>query len=782
MHRFAELVIARRMWILVVTLLITLFFAYQLLNLKVYTSFEDLLPQNHPYVKLHNEFRKLFGGANQVLIALEVKEGDIFNLKTLAKIKYITEKLEEIPAIDVYKIRSLAARSAKEIKREAGRLYIKTVMFPELPRTQEEIAALKWSIYGNDMVYGPLVSYDTKKALISADFFDDEVEYSLVFNKFQELRGEIEDENTILSIAGTPMHYGFIWYHSRDVVRTLAITVLMIMVALFLYFRSIQGVVVPLASGIVSGIWGLGIMSLLGYNLDPLILVFPFLLALMTARHAMQKLIRYTEEYLKTGDGKTAAQNVVQAMFAAGVTGIVTDTFGIALVAIAAIPLLQHTATTCILWTLPTLFIALLFTPVLLSFVPVSRKLKVTFEAGREEGIKGGPLDRILGFLGGWIVGRGKWYIIVTSLLLTVFGAYYAEKITVGSVMPGSEILWPWHRYNQDALRIVRSIPMLNPLNIVVEGATVNSIDNAELIREVYKLRRYITRNVPGVIFARSIMDTVPYSYLTGGEGDPHWAFIPEDNQAVEFSFHSLIDRAPPGSWDRFITYDLKNTNIVAYCASKRGRLIKRMMGAIDQHIKNNPRLKELEKEQGMKIRLAAGVIGLQAAVNETVASAQFWNLTLALLGLFIFCSVNFLSITAGLILTIPLAISNLVGFALMALTEVGLTVSTYPVSSVAIGFGVDYGIYFISRLQEENKKAEDLNTALIRTMTSNGKAIVIIATTLTLGLASWVFSSLRFQAEMGTFFALLLLFNMLGALLLVPSLVVLIKPRFVST
>ena len=191
--------------------------------------------------------------------------------------------------------------------------------------------------------------------------------------------------------------------------------------------------------------------------------------------------------------------------------------------------------------------------------------------------------------------------------------------------------------------------------------------------------------------------------------------------------------------------------------------------------------MKALE-EQGIKFRLAAGVVGLQAAVNETVASAQFWNLTFALLGLFFFCSLNFRSITAGLILTIPLAISNLVGFALMALTEVGLTVSTYPVSSVAIGFGVDYGIYFISRLQEENKKAEDLNTALMRTMTSNGKAIVIIATTLTLGLACWLFSSLRFQAEMGTFFALLLLFNMLGALLLVPSLVVLIKPRFVST
>jgi predicted RND superfamily exporter protein len=777
MHNFAELVIKKRVLLLIVTILATLFFAYQLLNLKVYTSFADLLPQNHPYVKLHNEFRKLFGGANQVLIALQVKEGDIFNLETLRKIKYVTEKLEEVPAIDVYKIRSLASRSAKEIKRASGSIIIKTVMFPELPKTPEEIEELKWSIYGNDMVYGPMVSYDTKKALITADFLDDDVEYSAVFNKLQELRSEVEDENTILSIAGTPMHYGYVWYHSKDVVKILALTVLIILLVLFLYFRTIQGVVVPFVSGIVSGIWGLGIMSLLGYNLDPLILVFPFLLALMTARHAMQKLIRYTEEYLKTGDGRTASQNVVQAMFAAGVTGIVTDSFGIALVAIAPIPLLQKTAVTCLLWTLPTLFIALIFTPVLLSFVPVSKKLQVSFELTRDTGGERGLLDKLLHFLGQGIVRQGKWYIVATSLVLIVFGGIYSEKITVGSVMPGSPILWPSHRYNQDALRIVRSMPMLNPLYVVVEGDKTEAMVNADLIREVYRLRRYITKNVPGVIFARSMMDTLPWANITGGEGDPHWSFFIRDDVETAYRLQRLLDRGGPGAWDRFITYDLKNTNIVVYCASKRGRLIKRLMAAIKDHIQNNPRLNALK---GIQFRLAAGVIGLQAAVNETVASAQLWNLVFALLGLFLFCSLNFRSITAGLILTIPLAMSCLVGFALMALTEVGLTVSTYPVSSVAIGFGVDYGIYFISRLQEEMKTAEDLNAAIMRTMTTNGKAIVIIATTLTLGLACWLFSSLRFQAEMGTFFALLLLFNMLGALLLVPSLVAILKPRFV--
>ncbi|MBW2183528.1 MAG: MMPL family transporter [Deltaproteobacteria bacterium] len=778
MHKFAELVIKRRLLILIVTIFLTLFFAYQLLSLKIYTSFEDLLPQKHPYVKLHNKVKTLFGGANQILIVLQVKEGDIFNTKTLKKIKYISEELEGIPAIDIYKIRSLATRNTKELKREAGMIYIETVMFPGIPETEEELEKLKWGVYGNNMVYGSFVSYDTKKALIMADFFDDEIEYSVVFNKLRDIRREVEDENTIVSIGGTPMHYGYVWYHSKDVVKILILTVLVIIGVLYLYFRSIQGVVVPFVSGVVSGIWGLGIMSLLGYNLDPLVLVFPFLLALMTSRHAMQKLARYTEEYLRTGDGKTASQNVVAAMFMAGVTGIVTDTFGIALIAIASVPLLQNTAVTCVLWTIPTLLIALIFTPVLLSFVPVSRNLRVTFEMDKAGEKKLGPLDRTLSFLGRWIVARGKWYIVAASLVLVIFGAYYSEKITVGSVMPGSPILWPWHRYNQDALRIVRSMPMLNPLYVVVEGDKPGAMANADVIKEVYRLTRYISKEVRGVIFARSIMDTLPYYNVMGGEGDPHWAFLLDNDIQVAYSMHQLLDRAPPGTWDRFITNDISTTNIVAYCASKRGKLIKGLVSTIDQHIKNNPRLNAL---QGVKIRLAAGVIGIQAALNEVIASAQIWNLTFALLGLFLFCTFNFRSITAGLILTIPLAISNLIGFAIMALTEVGLTVSTYPVSSVAIGFGVDYGIYFISRLQEEKKNTEDLNTAILRTMTSNGKAIVIIATTLTLGLFCWFFSTLRFQAEMGTFFALLLLLNMLGSLLLVPSLVALIKPKFVK-
>jgi hypothetical protein len=179
--------------------------------------------------------------------------------------------------------------------------------------------------------------------------------------------------------------------------------------------------------------------------------------------------------------------------------------------------------------------------------------------------------------------------------------------------------------------------------------------------------------------------------------------------------------------------------------------------------------------------RLAGGAIGVQAAVNEVINQSQIWNLVLALGGVFLCVMIQYRSIAAGLILTIPLCISNLIAFALMGIYQVGLTVSTYPVSSIGVGLGVDYGIYFLSRLVEEKQQTGDLNEALVNTLKSNGKSIVMIATTLTIGLIFWVFSTLKFQAQMGALLAVLLFLNMCGALFLVPSLVAIFKPKFLK-
>ena len=191
--------------------------------------------------------------------------------------------------------------------------------------------------------------------------------------------------------------------------------------------------------------------------------------------------------------------------------------------------------------------------------------------------------------------------------------------------------------------------------------------------------------------------------------------------------------------------------------------------------------LKDSPGPPGGKWVLAGGAVGVQAAIRETIADAQIWNLILALGGVWLFCALEFKSITAGLILTIPLAISNIITFALMGAYHIGLTTNTFPVASVGIGLGVDYGIYFIGRLVEEKEKGETLTEAIYKALITNGKSIIQIATTITLGLVLWAFSPLKFQAEMGILLAILLTLNMFGALLLVPALICIIKPRFLE-
>jgi predicted RND superfamily exporter protein len=188
-----------------------------------------------------------------------------------------------------------------------------------------------------------------------------------------------------------------------------------------------------------------------------------------------------------------------------------------------------------------------------------------------------------------------------------------------------------------------------------------------------------------------------------------------------------------------------------------------------------------------MKYKLAGGDFGVQAAINEVIEKYQIRTLGWSLLAIFIFCSIVFRSPMAGVILVIPLIVSNIIAFALMATgflyaipTPITITTSTLPVSAVGIGLGVDYGIYLLSRIKEEFKISNDLNAAITAAMTTTGKAIIYISTTLTIGILFWVISPLMFQAMMGFFLAVILFLNMLGALFLVTSFVAILKPGFI--
>lgn len=775
MKRFAEIVVSNRVMILVAMALVTLVFLYQGTQLTFRTNFDDLLPQKHPFIQVHNKVRDIFGGANQIIIMVQVRQGDIFNQDTLSRVQWIHNELQRIPGADPYKIRSIACSKMKDFQFSSGTMSITPLMFPDIPADDQEMQELMDKVYSNPRYYGQYVSYDSMKTLLMVDFFEgEELNYREIFRLFSEIRETIEDDNHILSIAGEPMHMGYIYHHSKHVLLLILASLCAIALMLFLYYRSIRAVVIPLLAIVMSAIWGIGIMSLLNYNLDPLILVLPFLLSLMTLPHCLQNISRFLEEYAKHRHTRQAAINTIENMFMPGVTGVVTDALGIALVGIATIPVLVNISVVSVFWCIVTIIVlSLIMTPLLLSFIPETERVKKLFDTQWERHSRDYRV-RILSAVGNWIPRRGKWYVLVCAVVIVGVGMNYARQLRVGDFLPGSSILWPFHRYNLDAFRITFSIPLLNPLYVIVEGDEGGFITSGPTLREMNEFQRHMAKH-DRVMFTYSIVNALPGFLMSSYEDDPQWNHLPKEDRVLSFIARRLTYAGEPGTWDRYVDMEDRYANIIIYCRDKMPRTVESIMAHINEYLEETP------GPPGGRYLLAGGAVGVQAAVRDVIADSQIWNLVYALTGIFLFCSLYFRSFFAGLILVIPLMISNIITFALMGAYHIGLTVNTYPVSSIGIGLGVDYGIYLMSRCTEETKRGTNLFDAIKTALLTNGRAIFQIATTITVGLLLWVFSPLKFHAEMGVLLAILLLLNMLGAILFIPTLLCLFKPKFIA-
>ncbi len=786
MKQFADLIIEKRAMVLIIMGVLTLFFLVSLRNLKVYTTFADLLPQGHEYIKTYNAIRAKFGGANTVTMLLQVRTGDIFNPATLQKIRHITDELYYIPAVDRFKITSLAVNTVVDMQLTSGGYTFAPMMFPHVPKTQGEAETLRKQVYAS-VFYGGLVWFDSRKTLITADFFDDEIDYSAVFKELTRIQKKYEDDNHILSMAGEPLHLGYIDSYVGTIMTIMVIT-LMVMLLLFLfYFRSFRGMVLPVAASLISGIWGLGFLVLLGYNLDPLVMVFPFLVAAMAACHSVQVIKRYVEECAVLKDVKASCKRVIEELFIPGFVSIITDATGIMLIALTPIKIMQMITIVCTFWSVVTVIIVMCFLPAVLSYLSFPRNSVARLA-------KKSRLDSGLQRLGAWIARWGCWPVLAVFLCMFLFGAYHARTIQVGDAVPGSSLLWPWHRFNRDGFRISFSMPILSPLLVVMEGEKQYDLVSCpekpremcgDNFKEMERFERYM-KETPRrlVMFTRSVISSFSGAGWLAHEGDPNWYFFPTNDREIIYSYRRVTQMGTPGTADRFCDPGEDTAaNIIIYCRDKTTPTIKTVMGRVTEYIENHSRL-----APPMHYRLCGGEFGVQAAINEIIEEYQYTTATWALILIFGFCCIFYRSFTAGMILILPLIVSNAIAFAMMATgffwaipTPITITTSTLPVTAVGIGLGVDFGVYLLSRIKNEYGSVHDLGKAIENAMLTTGKAVVYLSTTLTVGIFFWVISPLMFQAMMGLFLAIVLFLNMLGALLLVPSFVALLKPRFIT-
>jgi predicted RND superfamily exporter protein len=197
----------------------------------------------------------------------------------------------------------------------------------------------------------------------------------------------------------------------------------------------------------------------------------------------------------------------------------------------------------------------------------------------------------------------------------------------------------------------------------------------------------------------------------------------------------------------------------------------------IDRIIMEVKNYRQQQNHENISFRLATGNVGVMAATNEEVSAAQFPILLYVFGAIMLLCYAQFRSIKAVLCIVLPLGLVSLLAYALMSLLEIGLKVSTLPVVALGVGVGVDYGIYIFSRLRSNLSQGMTLQQAYLHTLAVTGNGVVFTGVTLAIGVATWIFSPLKFQADMGILLTFMFLVNMLGAILLLPALACMLLP-----
>ncbi|MDY6971403.1 MAG: MMPL family transporter, partial [Thermodesulfobacteriota bacterium] len=555
--KFAFFIMQHRLLVLGIILSVSAFFGWQCTKIRIETSFSDLLPHKHPFIKVHKKYEKQLGDPLKVYLMLQKKEGDIYNTDTLEKVTRITEKLDSLQSVNHDQVYSIASRKVKSVTVNIGMVQSVPLM-DKVPQTKEELEEFRRKVRNTGAVYGVWVSPDEKSVLFTITLIADTLDYRTTFQQIDELIKSESEPGYNLYVCGEPILTGWIYNYQNEMYLIFGLTFLVLIFFLYFYFRNFVGVLVPTISSLLGAVWGLGFCGLLGYSLEPLTLVIPLLITARALSHSVQFTERFFERFNETKDKTRSCIESTVSILPPGILGIATDSIGILLIAVAPIPMLQKLSYFCSFWAASIIFSGLIFTPVFISLFPPPKNVQSIVDT------KQGFIQTILGFVAR--LGFGKLgvanFIIVA--ILAAFALWVSTKVEIGDVNPGTPILWEDSEYNAAVGQINENFPGTEELFILAEGEGKWAIHNPQLLKILDSFQRSMEK-CEGVSYTMSIVDLfTPIQSLIYG-GNPKWGVLPHSNDQVGNLYFTLLGSAAPDDFDRYFSGDQKMANIIVW-------------------------------------------------------------------------------------------------------------------------------------------------------------------------------------------------------------------------
>ena len=811
LHNLATFLINYRYGIVSLFVVITIGMMFAMSQLKIETGFKKQLPLKHEYMQTFLQYEKEFGGANRVLVALVNRDGNMFSPEFFDSFEKITNQVFFIPGVDRASVRSIFTPNVRFVEVVEDGFAGGNVIPSDFRPTPEMFEQVRSNIVKSGEV-GRLVSGDFTGAMVWANLLEEDpqsgakLDYRQVAAELEAIRTEFENDNQTVHIIGFAKIVGDISDGAKSVVWFFLVAFIVTAILLYLYSRSIWLTVLPLACSSIAVIWQMGTLSLMGYSLDPMNILTPFLIFAIGVSHGVQKISAWTVEKEFGGrtpdawaqDGVTdvasiprrsamhGSRETMKKLLAPGIIALLSDTVGFLTLLFINIRIIQELAITASIGVAVIIVTNLLLLPVLLSWVNLHNP-----HAYRERLLKKAhELSGFWLFLTNSTEPRRAIAAVSFGTVLFIIGFWLAQGMQIGDSEVGVPELRPEARYNQDAVLISEKFSLgVDLLTVVAETVPDACTENYEVMESIDRFA-WNLRNVEGVQQVITLPMVAKVVNAGWNEGNIKWRILPRDNYVMRQALGGietdtgLLNRDCSAMPIQVFTEDHRAETIARVVARVKELREEMNIGSLEYHMEHEV-LEEMvtgEEEvtpESLSFRLATGNVGVMAATNEDVAAAEKPMLALVFASIIILCLITYRSVRGTICIVLPLVLVSTLAEALMAVYGIGLKVNTLPVVALGIGIGVDYGIYMYNRLDDLLKHGHSLREAFYRTLRLTGRAVIFTGFTLAAGVGTWMFSELQFQVDMGFLLAFIFLANMVGAIILLPALVrLLIYPK----
>ena len=758
----AAIIFSHRRLLLAVFALITVALGVSALQLRVDAGFGKTIPLQHPYMKTFTEYQKTFGGANRVLVALTRKSGDIFTADFLATLKRATDEVFFIPGVERSSVVSMFTPNARYIEIVEEGFTGGNIVPATFHGSPEELRKVRENVLKSGEL-GRLVASDMKSALIRAELLEvdpatgQRIDYAVVARQLEQIRTQFQSDDVEVNIIGFAKAIGDIADGARGVLLFFLIAFVITALLLLIYCRSVKLTALSLVVALLPVLWLLGLLPLLGYGIDPLSILVPFLIFSIGVSHAVQMTNAWKIEVEGGANRLDAARGAFLKLFTPGALALIANALGFLVIMLIKIDIVRELGITASLGVVLMIVTNKVLLPILLSHTTIRCRVG----AHRESRLA--PLwNRVAGLADR----RRAAQVLAGALLVLGVGAWKAHEVKTGDLGAGLPELHDQSRYNRDNAAITSRFAIgVDVLSVIVQTHNAGEAPclNHDVMNAIDRFTWHM-RNVEGVHSVLALTDIAKTVNAALNEGNLKWRALPRNPQSLAQAI------GPVDTSTGLLNSDCSAMQVLLFTENHQGATIARIVREVKA-------FRAGQADPRIEFKLASGNVGVMAATNEAVDAAEFEMLAALFGAISLMCLLAFRSVPATLCIVLPLALVSVLCNALMALLGIGLKVSTLPVIALGVGVGVDYGIYLYGYLRRHLESGLPLSEAFEQALRQRGTAIVFTALTMGLGVGTWAFSALKFQADMGVLLAFMFLVNMLGAVLLLPALAAWLLP-----